>query len=723
MDAWRDFTETLRGWTVEDLGGLLARRPWLSAGRAPRSLADAARALLSDTSTRLLLDAPLPLVQVLAEAVALVDASNDFDHDFAFFASGLPGLPALPPVTLERAALAARFAHAETAPDGTGFADVLRELERRALLVPVAGDRLAMPAVMMTLLDARGAYEEPSVFEALTREFAAPAVRRIAGTLGLPNGTRTVSDNEIALLLGEPGLVREIVAGAPAEARRMLQRLVDESSGLGTHCFQRDGARFVFRDGGSGDPDTDWLAARALIVPLDDDIAVVPKEVADALRGAAPLPELSLYPGALPSGALPPGEPAGQAQAAVLETLDRVGALLAELAGRPAAPRKSGGLAVRETARLAKALGAAEDEARLWIDLAAAAGLLAVSGAGLAPTAAADRWRAASPGERIAVLVAAWYRHELVITDWPREDDARSVALAAPDDPSAPAVRTALLEALATLPEGQGASTGLDTLLLAVIWFRPMAFASAHDVPPRLDATYGEARALGLVAANALTGPGRVLAERGPDEERIAAAVDAMLPPLQERAYFQADGIAVVPGPPAPRLAALLDAAAEREGRGGAAVWRFTDATIRAALDAGTSGEALLASLATASAVPLPQTLEYRIKDVAARHGRVKVVPVACCLRSDDEALLAELVAHRALASLRLRALAPTVLASAEPPAATLHALRAAGYAPAQEDGTGALAVERPAAPAAAPRRAGRRSPDPLELARRLLDG
>jgi hypothetical protein len=54
--------------------------------------------------------------------------------------------------------------------------------------------------------------------------------------------------------------------------------------------------------------------------------------------------------------------------------------------------------------------------------------------------------------------------------------------------------------------------------------------------------------------------------------------------------------------------------------------------------------------------------------------------------------------------------LAPTVLVSAAGPAETVAALRAKGYAPLAEDGTGAVVVQRPAA-ARADRLLGRRRP------------
>jgi hypothetical protein len=153
---------------------------------------------------------------------------------------------------------------------------------------------------------------------------------------------------------------------------------------------------------------------------------------------------------------------------------------------------------------------------------------------------------------------------------------------------------------------------------------------------------------------------------------------------------LQADLTALVAGPPDAGLAALLDSAADRESSGVASVWRFSPGSIRRALDAGHDAEELLARLAEAATAGVPQPLGYLIRDAARRHGRVRGQEAACCLRSDDEAMLAEIAADRRLRALGLRLLAPTVLAGARPLPETLAALRAAGYAPIAESEGGA---------------------------------
>lgn len=156
---------------------------------------------------------------------------------------------------------------------------------------------------------------------------------------------------------------------------------------------------------------------------------------------------------------------------------------------------------------------------------------------------------------------------------------------------------------------------------------------------------------------------------------------------------------------------------ADRETSGTASVWRFSAGSIRRALDAGRTPDDIAADLAGSSATALPQPLAYLIADTARGHGRVRIAPAACVIHGDEPALLAEPAAHRALSKLALRQLAPTVLVSGSPPAATLAALRSAGYAPVAETAGGTVRVEkrlprRAAAAVPRPRRdVGRRGP------------
>ncbi|WP_405740914.1 helicase-associated domain-containing protein [Streptomyces sp. NBC_01525] len=472
----------------------------------------------------------------------------------------------------------------------------------------------------------------------------------------------------------------------------------------------------------------------------EDGHIVVPPRTAQLLAAAPLGPFAAAPPRPTPHPARPGTltalhDESAAAAATLATTAER---LLAALATQPAALRKTGGLTVRETKRLAKTAGATEPHTRLLLDLALAANLIALtrtpSGITALPTAAYDDWLTRTPGERLAPLLTAWSSLWGLPTHTPYGETP--TALVRGHDRHAPALRHALLAALATVPLGTGAPlpplpdasqpagdttapTPLRELLDAARWHRPLAFDAQPQIEDRAAHTLHEAAYLGLIAHGTLTPLGDALLA---DPRHLEAALHDLLPTPLDHAHFQADLTAVVPGRPTVTLTDLLAATADRESEGHAVTWRFTPASVRRALDGGRRPADLLDALTEASADGhLPQPLTYLIEDTARAHGRMRVVPAACCLRSDDETLIAELAAHRALRHLGLRTIAPTVLVSNRPPADTLEALRAAGYAPALESDTGATEVERlPTHRTHAP--VPTRNPDAtLALARRLL--
>src|SRR5690606_22947434 len=136
----------------------------------------------------------------------------------------------------------------------------------------------------------------------------------------------------------------------------------------------------------------------------------------------------------------------------------------------------------------------------------------------------------------------------------------------------------------------------------------------------------------------------------------------------------------------------------EPESAGGATVYRITADSVRRALDAGVTAEDLHARMAHRSATPVPQALTYLIDDVARRHGGLRAGHCGCYLRSEDTALLDELIADRRLSHLELRRIAPTVVVTPYALHRLLDTLRDAGYAPVAEDASGATVLTKPQA-------------------------
>ncbi|MGW6917000.1 helicase-associated domain-containing protein [Kitasatospora sp. NPDC054939] len=630
----------------------------------------------------------------------------------------------------------------------------LDRLALRALVLPPHGRQVVVPGLLHREVLQLGGLGRP-VDMLLSRAYQAAEIQRVHRGLELPTArNRDERQRAVVALLSDPARVRELAAQAPPAAVELLEKLVAGPALLRTHCFQdrfggsygSSGSTFVFRSGGSGDPGTDWLAERGMVVPVGHDLAEMPYEIGLALRDPDDRPPYDHAPTQPANTAeVAPQASAREAQAAASAAAARVELLLREVDARPPGVRKSGGIAVRDTRRVAKQAGLGEEQARLWLDLAVNADLIAVhapepeSGprgrrrapqpqpaARVLPTARYDRWLTAAPAQRLLPLIATWAVTPEVFGCWDEEDTP--VALISPQDPAAVPLRHALLEVLAALPPGRGATTGSARELLdlerALLWHRAAAELEDSAADGRLAATLAEAELLGVIAHGTLTAVGHAVlallragAARyfpavpgaGPslkDRPALARAVqqlgrelEHLLPAPQERARFQADLTAVVTGAPSADLTALFSSCADRESDGHAVVWRITAASVRRAMDAGTEPDDLLTRLSEVSEAGqrLPQPLEYLIKDTARTHGRMRVVRSACCIRSDDEALVLELSRTKALAKIGIRRIAPTVLISTADPDTTLAALRKAGYAPVLEAETGTTVVQRAA--------------------------
>ncbi|MFH8984277.1 helicase-associated domain-containing protein [Streptomyces varsoviensis] len=451
-------------------------------------------------------------------------------------------------------------------------------------------------------------------------------------------------------------------------------------------------------------PHLQWLLDRGVLLPAAPGNVVLPREAALHLRGGrahrAPEPTPpELVPAAEYGAAAVDASAAGQAFTA-LATVEE---LLKEWeTGAGPLVLRAGGLSVRDLKRTAAALDAPEPVAAFWAELAYGAGLLASDGEAderYAPTPAYDDWLALPAEERWLRLATAWLAGTrtagLVGT---RDAKARTLAALGPDlDRSpAPEVRARVLRLLAQAPEGTAVTP--DSLLDRLRWERPprggAAAAQTPDLRSRLARwTLTEAELLGVTGRGAATAHGRALL--GPDPREAAERLAPLLPTPLDHVLLQADLTAVAPGPLERPLAAMLGVVADVESKGGATVYRFTPGSVRRALDAGRTAADLQSFLAEHSRTPVPQPLAYLIDDVARKHGRLRVGAASAYLRCDDDALLAEILADRRSANLRLRRLAPTVLAAQAAPDALLEGLRAMGYAPAAESAEGDVVVAR----------------------------
>ncbi len=330
------------------------------------------------------------------------------------------------------------------------------------------------------------------------------------------------------------------------------------------------------------------------------------------------------------------------------------------------------------------------------------------------PTAGYEMWRAASLAQRWEQLARAWLtmtRQVGLVGQRDDRDRPITVLSAEAERAGAPAARRAVLGILADLEPASAPS--VEEVLALLDWQAPRRSRGRENTHREVLA---EAATLGVTGLGALTSYGRLLLaeatanEHGATDDPLGLladaedgggairALDTLLPAPVDHFLVQADLTVVVPGPPEPALAAELEVVAEPESAGGASVHRITTSSVRRALDAGYSADDLHDLFRRRSRTPVPQGLTYLVDDAARKHGGLRIGSAGAYLRSDDEALLAEVLADRRVEALALRRLAPTVLVTPYQGGRLLSVLREAGYAPVAEDATGSTVLTRPRA-------------------------
>ena len=475
---------------------------------------------------------------------------------------------------------------------------------------------------------------------------------------------------------------------------------------------------------------------------------ILPRQVALALRGGRLTREPLTAPEAGDLETVGADVVASEASFHAEEAVRLVAALLEEWGREGGTIRRTGGVSARALARTADALGLEVDAAARIIEITAGAGLLGLDddGATWVPSSLAAGWLTDSLPQRWAPLALAWSASAR--TPWltgTRDDDGTLRAVLSPDLEAgwAARLRARVLALLGDLPPGASATSAFARA--ALTWQSPR-----RTIPGgAISAVLAEAETLGITGGGALTEAGRILARRaaasldeqdlgisggpgGPtdpgdagraedaggeayaeplsDDEALTAleaALAADLPAAVEMILVQSDLTAIVPGRPAPELAALLERTSVVESRGGALTVRFTPESVRGALDVGYRAEEITQAIGRYSPTPLPDSLSVLIQDAARHHGAVRVRAVSALLRIGDEATAAGLLAEPRLRDLGLDQVAPGILVATASAGQVLRELRATGLAPVTEDASGHLVV----GPATAQQ--ARRAPEP----------
>lgn len=573
---------------------------------------------------------------------------------------------------------------------GVDAGAALTDLHGQALVYRDAEGGLVVPRTVLDVAGQPGGLGPPA--EQALLVYGPRRIARVATDLGLePTGDPVGTARAVAHLFLDAQRLDDLLSMASPAAREALDALA-----WGPPTGRLDNAgREV--DADTATTPVEWLLAHGLLVAVDARTVVLPREVGLHLRGGLVHREAApTIPGhvSTPVDQVHVDRTAAGAAATVVRQVED---LLELWAVAPPRVLRAGGLGVRDRARTAAALDVVEESLTLLVEVAQAAALLAAGDDGVdevwLPTTGFDDWQDSPVSARWLTLVRAWRD----TTRTPglagaRDQRGKTLAPLGPDldRTLAPVVRRAVLAELAAVPEGQ--ATTVESLAERLRWRAPRRGGRLQD--DLVTWTVGEAGVLGLAAGTALSRPARLFAAG--DEDAAAALLEAALPPLLDHVLLQADLTAVAPGPLGSDLARRLRLVADVESTGGATVYRFTEASVRRAFDAGWSSGDVADLLSRHSRTPVPQPLSYLVEDVARRHGRVRVSAASSFVRCEDEAILGELLTDRRAVALRLRRLAPTVLAAQSSADVVLARLREMGYAPAAEGADGDVVVRRP---------------------------
>jgi hypothetical protein len=459
---------------------------------------------------------------------------------------------------------------------------------------------------------------------------------------------------------------------APADAKKVLERLVWGPPRGSVGDIKNPG------------PGVTWLLEKKFLVPLDQRTVILPREVAIALRGGKIHKERFIKQPVL-SGAKRDERQVNLAAIANVSTVLRwVEELLNFWADEPADALRAGGLGVRDLKIISTHLGVDESCTAFVAELAYLASLISFDADDrILPSSKFDIWLMQTPADRWQMLASQWLITSRV-SGLVGRVEAKNVAALGPelDRVNAARVRALTLE---LLRENQGIAPEWNSFKEVLSWRAPLRRNSSLQ-DELAEWTLREAEWLGITGQGALSNFGAQFLD-GDD----LSSINEDLPKTVDHILIQSDNTAIAPGPLEHEISQALAMMAEIESRGGATVYRFTESTIRRALDHGKTGDEIKTFLIKTSKTPMPQPLEYLIADVAKKHGKLRVGNTSSFIRCEDTALISQIMNDKKLEILALRRIAPEVVICDMDATDAMRVLRECGYLPAGESANGMI--------------------------------
>ncbi|MDK8666486.1 helicase-associated domain-containing protein [Corynebacterium propinquum] len=393
------------------------------------------------------------------------------------------------------------------------------------------------------------------------------------------------------------------------------------------------------------------------------------------------------------------------ATATGLEACREISSLLDLLDTHPVPMLKNGGLGQRSSKLLAQHLERTTAEVYRVVALAHAAGVigtgephpLPAEGEGnyLAPTRRADEWQEADLPTRWTMLLRGW-----LDSLWPwwtlLPDTGGTTQFGGTEahqrllHPEFSHHRLAFYRRLVV--RGYARSSARGPITAHELW-QDLLFLYPKLITQQTQALLTpllqEAEWVGAISNGRLSTPALALLADEEPTDPVLSAAHKLCPATVSEFIVQADFTVMCPGPLEYAVRSELELIAKLESPGLASLYRIEESSVRRGLDAGRSGEQIIAFLREHSLTPVPDSMISVIRELARHHGGLRGGPAVSYLRCDDPETL-DLLEHSAVAEeIAIHRIAPTVLISQQPLAAVVQVLAQHNFYAVAEDSSG----------------------------------
>ncbi|MDK8536549.1 helicase-associated domain-containing protein [Corynebacterium propinquum] len=393
------------------------------------------------------------------------------------------------------------------------------------------------------------------------------------------------------------------------------------------------------------------------------------------------------------------------ATATGLEACREISSLLDFLDTHPVPMLKNGGLGQRSSKLLAQHLERTTAEVYRVVALAHAAGVigtgephpLPAEGEGnyLAPTRRADEWQEADLPTRWTMLLRGW-----LDSAWPwwtlLPDTGGTTQFGGTEahqrllHPEFSHHRLAFYRRLVV--RGYARSSARGPITAHELW-QDLLFLYPKLITQQTQALLTpllqEAEWVGAISNGRLSTPALALLADEEPTDPVLSAAHKLCPAAVSEFIVQADFTVMCPGPLEYAVRSELELIAKLESPGLASLYRIEESSVRRGLDAGRSGEQIIAFLREHSLTPVPDSMISVIRELARHHGGLRGGPAVSYLRCDDPETL-DLLEHSAVAEeIAIHRIAPTVLISQQPLAAVVQVLAQHNFYAVAEDSSG----------------------------------